>query len=116
MLLPPITQLAADLGVAVVTVRQAYELLSKEGLIRSQRGIGTRVAALPAATATSNWRSTIRSQRRRRSPSKYSKSGAAPRCRRNCSDRATGRTASTSVSASYTPIPASRSATRRSMC
>ncbi|WP_454743022.1 GntR family transcriptional regulator [Cupriavidus necator] len=50
MLLPPITQLAADLGVAVVTVRQAYELLSKEGLIRSQRGIGTHVAALPAAT------------------------------------------------------------------
>ncbi|MDF3885827.1 GntR family transcriptional regulator [Cupriavidus basilensis] len=50
MLLPPITQLAADLGVAVVTVRQSYELLSKEGLIRSQRGIGTHVAALPAAT------------------------------------------------------------------
>src|SRR6185369_5978684 len=45
--LPPITQLAADLGVAVVTVRQAYELLSREGLIRSQRGVGTRVAALP---------------------------------------------------------------------
>ncbi|WP_260463990.1 GntR family transcriptional regulator [Burkholderia sp. Bp8963] len=48
--LPPITQLADDLGVAVVTVRQAYELLSKEGLIRSQRGVGTHVAALPAAT------------------------------------------------------------------
>jgi GntR family transcriptional regulator len=48
-LLPPITQLAEDLGVAVVTVRQAYELLSKEGLIRSQRGVGTHVAALPAA-------------------------------------------------------------------
>lgn len=48
--LPPITQLAGDLGVAVVTVRQAYELLSKEGLIRSQRGVGTHVAALPAAT------------------------------------------------------------------
>ena len=47
--LPPITQLAEDLGVAVVTVRQAYELLSREGLIRSQRGIGTHVAALPAA-------------------------------------------------------------------
>jgi GntR family transcriptional regulator len=47
--LPPITQLADDLGVAVVTVRQAYELLSKEGLIRSQRGVGTHVAALPAA-------------------------------------------------------------------
>src|SRR6202007_1381868 len=48
--LPPITQLAGDLGVAVVSVRQAYELLSREGLIRSQRGVGTHVAALPAAT------------------------------------------------------------------
>jgi GntR family transcriptional regulator len=47
--LPPITQLAADLGVAVVTVRQAYELLSREGLIHSQRGVGTRVAAVPRA-------------------------------------------------------------------
>lgn len=47
--LPAITQLADDLGVAVVTVRQAYELLSREGLIHSQRGVGTHVAALPAA-------------------------------------------------------------------
>jgi GntR family transcriptional regulator len=45
--LPAITQLADDLGVAVVSVRQAYELLSREGLIRSQRGVGTHVAALP---------------------------------------------------------------------
>ena len=45
--LPPITQLAADLGVAVVSVRQAYELLSREGLIHSQRGVGTRVSAMP---------------------------------------------------------------------
>jgi GntR family transcriptional regulator len=48
-LLPPITRLADDVGVAVVSVRQAYELLSREGLIRSQRGIGTHVAALPTA-------------------------------------------------------------------
>lgn len=48
--LPPITQLAADLGVAVVSVRQAYELLAREGLIRSKRGVGTHVAALPNAT------------------------------------------------------------------
>jgi GntR family transcriptional regulator len=48
--LPSITQLANDFGVAVVSVRQAYELLSREGLIRSQRGVGTHVAALPAAT------------------------------------------------------------------
>ncbi|CAN7729946.1 GntR family transcriptional regulator [Variovorax sp. LjRoot130] len=46
--LPPMTQLADDLGVAVVSVRQAYEMLSREGLIRSQRGVGTHVAALPA--------------------------------------------------------------------
>lgn len=46
--LPPITQLATDLGVAVVSVRQAYDLLSREGLIVSQRGVGTRVAALPS--------------------------------------------------------------------
>lgn len=50
--LPPITQLAEDLGVAVVTVRQAYELLSKDGLIHSQRGVGTHVAAVPAAPAS----------------------------------------------------------------
>jgi GntR family transcriptional regulator len=49
--LPSITQLADDLGVAVVTVRQAYEILSKDGLIRSQRGVGTHVAALPAAVS-----------------------------------------------------------------
>ena len=46
--LPAMTQLAEDLGVAVVSVRQAYDLLAKEGLIRSQRGVGTHVAALPA--------------------------------------------------------------------
>jgi len=48
--LPAITQLAQDLGVAVVSVRQAYELLSREGLIRSQRGVGTHVAAVPRPT------------------------------------------------------------------
>ncbi len=47
--LPAITQLAKELGVAVVTVRQAYELLSGEGLIRSQRGRGTHVSAVPAS-------------------------------------------------------------------
>jgi len=49
--LPTITQLANDVGIAVVSVRQAYDLLSKEGLIRSQRGVGTHVAALPAPAA-----------------------------------------------------------------
>ena len=49
--LPPITRLADELGVAVVTVRQAYELLAGEGSIRSQRGVGTHVAARPVATS-----------------------------------------------------------------
>ena len=48
--LPPITRLADDLGVAVVTVRQAYEVLANEGLLRSKRGVGTHVAALPTAS------------------------------------------------------------------
>ncbi|WP_454726677.1 MULTISPECIES: GntR family transcriptional regulator [Cupriavidus] len=46
-LLPPITQMAEELGVSVVTVRQAYEKLSEEGLISSHRGRGTFVAAVP---------------------------------------------------------------------
>jgi GntR family transcriptional regulator len=57
-LLPTITQLAKELGVAVVTVRQAYEMLSAEGLVRSQRGRGTHVSAVPAAI-DSDMRSAI---------------------------------------------------------
>jgi len=47
--LPTITQLAKELGVAVVTVRQAYQVLSSEGLVRSHRGRGTHVASVPAS-------------------------------------------------------------------
>lgn len=57
-LLPTITQLAKELGVAVVTVRQAYEMLSAEGLVRSQRGRGTHVSAVPA-TVDSDMQSAI---------------------------------------------------------
>jgi GntR family transcriptional regulator len=81
-MLPPITQLADDLGVAVVTVRQAYELLAKEGLIRSQRGVGTHVAALPAAVGDLELAINDPFAAHRRSPSRSSKSGAAPPCRR----------------------------------
>jgi GntR family transcriptional regulator len=46
--LPPLRQLAADLGLAVGTVARAYRELEEAGLIRSRRGGGTRVVGLPA--------------------------------------------------------------------
>ena len=41
--LPPIRQLAADLGLAAGTVARAYRLLEAAGLVRTARGSGTRV-------------------------------------------------------------------------
>ena len=43
--LPPLRQLAGDLGVAVGTVARTYRELEQEGLLISRRGGGTRVAA-----------------------------------------------------------------------
>jgi GntR family transcriptional regulator len=45
--LPPLRQLAADLGLAVGTVARAYRELESAGLISSRRGGGTRVATTP---------------------------------------------------------------------
>ncbi|MEV6931931.1 GntR family transcriptional regulator [Dactylosporangium sp. NPDC051485] len=42
--LPPLRQLAGDLGLAVGTVARAYRELEAAGLVRSRRGGGTRVA------------------------------------------------------------------------
>lgn len=42
--LPPLRQLAGDLGLAVGTVNRAYRELEAEGLLTSRRGGGTRVA------------------------------------------------------------------------
>src|SRR4051794_24985345 len=51
--LPPLRQLAGDLGLAVGTVARAYRELEAAGLVKSRRGGGTRVTydppALPAA-------------------------------------------------------------------
>ncbi len=47
--MPPVRQLAGDLGVAVGTVARAYRELEVAGLVRSRRGGGTTVAN-PAAT------------------------------------------------------------------
>ena len=43
--LPPVRQLAADLGLAVGTVARSYRELETQGLVRSRRGGGTRVQA-----------------------------------------------------------------------
>ena len=41
--LPPLRQLAADLGLAVGTVARSYRELESAGLVSSRRGGGTRV-------------------------------------------------------------------------
>jgi DNA-binding transcriptional regulator YhcF (GntR family) len=41
--LPPVRQLAADLGLAVGTVARAYRELEQSGQVRSRRGAGTTV-------------------------------------------------------------------------
>lgn len=43
--LPTVQQMAADMGLARVTVRQAFAILAQEGLITTQRGRGTYVCA-----------------------------------------------------------------------
>ena len=43
--LTPVRQLAADLGLAPGTVARTYRALEADGLVRTARGAGTRVAA-----------------------------------------------------------------------
>ena len=50
--LPPLRQLAADLGLAVGTVARAYRELESAGLISSRRGGGTRVTQQPRSCPT----------------------------------------------------------------
>ena len=45
--LPPLRQLAADLGLAVGTVGRTYRELEAAGLVASRRGGGTRVQRTP---------------------------------------------------------------------
>jgi len=46
--LPPLEALMAEFDVARVTIRQAVELLAREGLLSAQRGRGTFVTATPS--------------------------------------------------------------------
>jgi DNA-binding transcriptional regulator YhcF (GntR family) len=51
--LPPLRQLAADLGLANGTVARAYRELESAGLVRSRRGGGTHVTATPPSLSDS---------------------------------------------------------------
>lgn len=48
--LPALPELQREFGVARVTVRQAVELLSRDGLVSAEQGRGTFVTAAPART------------------------------------------------------------------
>jgi len=50
--LPPVRQLAVDLGLAAGTIARTYRELERAGYVRSRRGGGTRVAPAPPAIAT----------------------------------------------------------------
>ncbi|WP_445524451.1 GntR family transcriptional regulator [Streptomyces cyslabdanicus] len=52
--LPPVRQLAADLGLATGTVARAYRELETAGLVRTRRGAGTRVCAPAPGPDTGN--------------------------------------------------------------
>src|SRR5579863_3572412 len=49
--IPSIRQLAADLQVSVITVKRAYLELEREGIIVTQQGRGSHVAANPGLGA-----------------------------------------------------------------
>jgi len=45
--IPPLDALCSEFGVALITARQAIQLLTREGLVTAQRGRGTYVIARP---------------------------------------------------------------------
>ncbi len=58
--LPPLRQLAGDLGLAVGTVARTYRELEAAGLVHSRRGAGTRVANPPARPNTTDSEARLR--------------------------------------------------------
>ncbi len=62
--LPPLRQLAADLGLAVGTVARAYRELESAGLVSSHRGGGTRVSAAAPSLPDSERQRLLRSHAR----------------------------------------------------
>jgi GntR family transcriptional regulator len=62
--LPPLRQLAADLGLAVGTVARAYRELESAGLVSSRRGGGTRVSAAAPSLSDSERQRLLHSHAR----------------------------------------------------
>jgi GntR family transcriptional regulator len=62
--LPPVRQLAGDLGLAVGTVARAYRELETAGLIRSRRGGGTSVVSPSTTRSASERRALLRERSR----------------------------------------------------
>ena len=60
--LPPLRQLAADLGLAVGTVARTYRELEAAGLVASRRGGGTRVQASAGTVTAAQRERTLREQ------------------------------------------------------
>lgn len=60
--LPTVQQLAAELGVARITVRQAYAQLAAEGLMTTRRGRGTHVATTANDRPSAALRAAINDQ------------------------------------------------------
>lgn len=58
--LPSLDELVAEFGLARVTVRQAIELLAREGLVSAQQGRGTFVTARPARERTLRMQTSLR--------------------------------------------------------
>ncbi len=56
--LPPERDLAEDLGLGRITVRNAYKELLTQGVVESRRGSGTFVAERPSRISQSLWRLT----------------------------------------------------------
>ena len=58
--LPSLDELVAEFGLARVTVRQAIELLAREGLVSAQQGRGTFVTARPSRGRALSMRTSLR--------------------------------------------------------
>lgn len=60
--LPPVRQLAADLGLAVGTVARAYRELNAAGVVVTRRGAGTRVSVDSPRRSEAERRQALREQ------------------------------------------------------
>ena len=58
--LPSLDELVAEFGLARVTVRQAIEMLAREGLVSPQQGRGTFVTARPTRERAHKMHTSLR--------------------------------------------------------